>query len=429
MSRRAACPTARLFSLYLRNALSEVQQQQVTGHLALCASCRKIVSVATEAALLGVDSTDLRKRVADASAFVHTLEARESPHTMHRSISESSLGADPFVAGRLLERSREEFSREPIRSLLLARLALRVAERASVIDLQFEVFRDCASLYVRLGDFEHAWTALDMAEQLAPQTADPEHARGLLLYAKAYVASQPDVWRLDEAAAWTDEAAEIFARTDTARLRAAAEMRAFVHNLRGDHRSAVEITRRLWQEERGVGLALNFAAYLIDAGEPTQARELLEWARPRIAATDVVTLAKHADIYGLALSALGDWVEATAMFTRSRDAFRSAGMKDTAVRIELSRIRATVAAAGNLPSEIGRAVDDLRALAAASIDLDRKQPSRRRNLTAQACEYLRRVVETEGLNLESVTHVERYLAAITRGPVRPFVRRGPMSVM
>ena len=429
MTARAACPTRTLLSRYLRGQASETQKDHVDAHLACCASCRKVVLVAADAAALAVDVNDLRNRIAAASVFVRDLESQPSPHAVHGVISGSPLGADRFVAGRLLERSRDEFSRDPMRSLRLARIALRVAERAGSTTLQFEVSRDFASLYVRLGDFSQAWEALEVAERLGPNIAEPEHARGLLLYAKAYVASQPDVWRLDEAAEWTEEAAKIFQRTDTGRLRAVAEMRAFIHNLRGEHAAAVEICRALWTAERGVALALNFAAYLVDAGEAAAARDLLEWAWPRIAKHDLVTHAKHADIYGLALVAQGEWTAAAAMFVRSRDAFRSVGMGDTAVRIELSRIRAAVAASPDSPAAIGDAVDDLRVLAAASIELDRQQPSRRRYFTAEACEYLRRVVETEGLNLDSVTHVERYVAAITRGPVRPFVRRLPMAVM
>jgi tetratricopeptide (TPR) repeat protein len=377
----------------------------------------------------GVRVAELRQRIAEAAGFVAELERQASPHAVHGMIAASHRGDDRFVAGRLLERSREEFARDPRKSMILVRAAIWVAERAQSAELQFEAWRDCASLCVRFGHYGDAWDALDRAAGLVEKTAEPKYARGLLLYAKAYVGSQPDVWRLDESLAWTDEAAAVFARTDEARLRAVAEMRAFIHNVRGEHAAAVEICRDLWRRRQEVGLALNFAAYLVDNGEPEAARELLDWANERFSDDDVVTVAKHAGLKGMAFVAQHDWEVAMEAFDSSVRAFQSIGMEDAAIRVELSRIRAAVSAAPDSIEVTDQAIADVRRLATLSTELDRREPSRRRRFTAEAFQYLRELADARALTLDSLRHVETYLVAITRGPARPFFRPIPSHVM
>lgn len=414
---------------YLQGRLSADRRRNVDSHVALCPSCRRLIEVASDAIALGIKSHDLRERIAAAKAFVDDIETGHSPHQIHGLISASKHGADPFVAGRLLERSREEFAREPLKSMTLARAAIWVAERGKFLNLQFEGWRDCASICVRLGHLTDAWDALDRAGSIVPFISDGEHAKGQLLYARAYVGSQPDVWKIDESLSWTNEASRIFERTDSERLRSTAEMRAYIHYCRGEHAAAVEICRKLWEERPEVGLALNFASYLVEYGESSTAHELLEWTRPRIDDLNTVTVARRDFIAGRAWAAQQEWDTAVDVFTRAVAGFRRVGMEDTAIRVELGRIRAAVSARPDSAVTLELAIEDLRRLVTTSVELDRREPTRRRRFTVEALEYLRELAEAAVLTIDSLRHVEEYLDAITRGPARPFIRPVPARLM
>jgi tetratricopeptide (TPR) repeat protein len=429
VSRRTRCLPDNLLQAYLQRTLSNAAASRVETHLALCAGCRHVSAAASEALALGVSADELKARIATAEAFVAELEGLPTAHGVHRAIAMSEAGADRFVAGRLLERSRDEFERDPRKSMLMARAAIWVAERAASADLQFEGWRDCASLCIRLGHLGDAWDALDRAAAFVQRTTEPLYSTALLLYAKAYVGSQPDVWRLEEALSWTDEAARIFERTDAQRLRATAEMRAFIHNVRGEHAAAVEICRSLWEQHQDVGLALNFANYLVDHGEPEGAHTLLDWSVSKFSLEDIVTVGKHREIRGMAYSAQHQWDAAAAAFAQAVRAVQSVGMDDTAIRVELSRVRAVVSAAPDSATVIDKAIADMRRLAQTSAELDRREPTRRRRLTAEAFQYLRELGEAKALTLDSLRHVEGYLCEITRGPARPFVRPLPPRIM
>jgi tetratricopeptide (TPR) repeat protein len=429
LKRRRACLSSRVLSQVLRGRVSEAQRPSVETHLALCAECRGILEVAAEAMTLNVGVADLRDRIARASGFAAEIEQQPSLHVIHALIYGSDQGRDPFVAGCLLTRSREEFAREPRKSLTLARSAAWVAERAAADEIQFHIWLDCSSIFVRLGEFDEALEALDRAGALVSRTSAAKHSTALLLYAKAYVASQPDVWKIDEALAWTDAATRIFAHSDAGRLRAADDMRAYLHYCRGEHAAAVEICRKLWNERREVGLALNLASYLVEYGDPDAADDLLTWARPRIDVRDTVTIARHGGIEGRVRAAQENWDVACEVLARSVEVFRGLGMEDTAIREEFRRIRCAVSAAPDSIASNAKALHDLQLVVSASIELDRREPTRRRRFTVEALEYLRELGQISALTVEAFRHVEEYLDSIARGPARPFVRPVPVRVM
>lgn len=429
MTRGRRCLSSRLLSQVLRGKVTEAQRPSVENHLALCAECRGVLDAAAEAVTLNVPTTDLRSRIAQAPGFVVEIEQQPSLHAIHALIHESDMGRDPFVAGCLLARSREEFARDPRKSLTLARSAAWVAERAAATEIQFHIWLDCSSIFVRLGQFDEALEALERAETLASQTAEPKHTTALLLYGRAYVASQPDVWKIDDALSWTDEATRTFSNTDATRLRAADEMRAYLHYCRGEHAAAVEICRKLWNERQEVGLALNLASYLVEYGEPDGADELLTWARPRINPRDRVTIARYGGVEGRVRAAQQDWDAACEVLARAVTLFRALGMEDTAIREDFRRIRFAVSSAPDSIASNAKALHDLRSVISASVELDRREPTRRRRFTVEALEYLRELAEISALTLEALRHVEEYLDSLARGPARPFVRPVPVRLM
>lgn len=423
------CLQGKVFADYLRGVISPRRKAVVENHLALCAECRRLVDTASEALRLDVGTGELRDRLTRAAQVVAAIEGQAS-HRLEGLISTNEWGKDHFVAGRLLERSREEFARDPRASMRLARGAIRVAERADAVELQFEGWRDCVSIAVLLGSFGEAWEAIERAAALiARMVGEREHARGLVLYARAYVASQPDVWRLDEAFAWTEEASRIFARTDRSRFAATAEMRAYLHYCRDEHAAAVQICRSLWAKRRDVGLALSFVAYLVAYGKPGEAEDVLEWAREQIASSDTERVARYAWAEGRVHAARERWEDAVPRLTEAASLFREIAMNDTAIRVDLARIRAEVSAAPDSLPAVDKALDDVRQVIGESVALDQREPTRRRRFTVEAVSYLREVGEANALTADLFAHVEAYLDAITRGPARPFVRPVPARVM
>lgn len=426
---RRRCLRGRLLADYLSGALRPSRKAVAENHLALCADCRNLVQAAAATLSIGVTAEELQLRLAVAASIVSDVLEKEPPHRWRSLIETAEWGTDRFVAGRLLERSREEFGRAPRLSMHLARAAVYVAERAESLELQFEGWRDCVSIAVFLGAFTDAWEAVERAAAIAPRTHDPEHAKGLVLYARAYVASQPDVWELDQALRWAEEAARIFGRTDAGRLRTSDEMRAYLHYCRGEHAAAVEICRKLWDDQPEVGLALNFATYLVALGRADDADDTLVWARLEIKPANTVSLARHALIEGRARAVQQRWDEALEAFNVAAAMFRRVEMEDTAIRVDLGRIRTEMSAAPDSLTAIQKAVTDLRRVVAISVDLDRREPTRRRRFTVEAIDYLRELAEANALTTDLVLHVEDYIDAITRGPARPFVRPLPTRVM
>lgn len=428
-SLKRGCVRGRLLREYLRGTLRPELKEKTDAHLALCRSCRNIVEGSAQAIALRVTADDLRMRVARAADVVRDVIEPEAPHRLHTLVSSADWGEDRFVAGRLLERSREEFDSQPRKALDFARAAIEVAERAGSADLQFEAWRDCVSICVRLGHLSAAWDAVERVEAIAPRTAHREHARGQLFYARAYVGSQPDVWKIDESLVWAEEASRIFAGIDDERHRATAELRAHVYYCRGEYAAAVEISRKLWEARREKGQALSFVAHLVAYGQPAAAEDVLAWARPQVAAEDVVTTTRIAFAEGRIFAAQKRWEEAAEALRRASLGFRRAGMEDTAIRVDLGRIRAEVSGSPDSISVQTRAMRDLRTIVAISAELDRREPTRRRRFTVEALDYLRELAEASALTVDLLCHVEEYLDAITRGPARRFVPPVPTRAM
>lgn len=419
----------RFLAEYLRGELRASRKAVAENHLALCAKCRTMAQTAAAMLRLGITADELESRATRAAKIVSEVIETEAPHRVRGLIASAEWGADRFVAGRLLERSREEFARDPRTSMRLARAALWVAERGDSAELQFEAWRDCISIAAYLGSFSDAWDAIDRAAALVPRLHDRRHAEGVLLYARAYVASQPDVWKIDEALQWTGEASEIFERTDAERFRSAVEMRAYLHDCREEHAAAVEICRKLWATQPEIGLALSFVAYLVAYGKADEAEEVLSWARSHLNSSETERVARYSWAEARVRALQERWDTAVEAFERAAETFRTIGMEDTAIRVDLGRIRAEVSAAPDSLAAAEKAMRDLRQVVRTSAELDRRDPTRRRRFTVQALDYLRELAEANTLTADLVAHVEDYLDVINRGPARPFVRPVPAQIM
>jgi tetratricopeptide (TPR) repeat protein len=422
------CVQTELLGEYIAGRLDVSLRATVEAHLALCPRCRSVTEAAVEATGLGITSAEIRARIAEASAVVASLEA-EPPHRLQALITNAEWGADRYVAGRLLERSREEFHRDPRKAMVLARAAVSVSERAGSKELQFEGWRDRVSIAVYLGALADAWDAVEQAAALAPMLRDHVHATGIVLYARAYVASQPDVWQLDDALRWIGEAEVIFEKTDAERFRAAAEMRAYLHYCVGEYDAAVAICRDIWRHNRSMDLALSFVAYLVESGELAEAETVLSWATSRVDDADVERLAALAWAEGRLHVARGAWQQAAEALRLASSRFRAVGMDDTAIRVDLARVGAELSAAPESVQVLQTAMTDIRRLIAISAELDEREPTRRRRFTVEAIGYLRELADANALTLDLFAQVEEYLSAITRGPARPFVRPAPVHVM
>jgi tetratricopeptide (TPR) repeat protein len=404
------------------------RRARLDTHFALCAACRRLAQAAAEMLNLGVGSEELRDQIAEAENVVRQLEASSSPRLDALAACEE-WGTNRFVAGGLLERSRKHFNGDPIKALRLARAAAEIGTRISSAEVQFESWRDCISIYARLGRYGYAFDAIERAEQLASLVADREHAKGLVLYARAYVSCNPDVWHLGEALTAAHEAEQIFARVDASRIRDVAELRAKIHELRGEHAAAVEIYRHLWNGERSASLAVNFGWCLVSNDQPELAAELIMWAAPRIDKADTVLLARLAWLEGRAHAKRSRWEEARSSFSLASERYRSVPMIDSAIRVDLRRIGATVNADRDALGVYQNALNDLRDLVLESSELDRREPTRRRRFTVEALEYAKQLGDAAVLTPDLLTYVAEYLDSLWRGPARALVRPVPARLM
>jgi hypothetical protein len=424
---KSECLRGKLLLDYLQDKLPSARRTAADTHLALCALCRSLACAAAESLRLQVRSSELRQRLAKADEIAAAIEGAPS-RRLESLLAECEWAENRFVAGRLLERSRQEFDRNPRKALRLARAVVTIGGQIGSADVAFEGWRDCASLYLRLGHHHLAFEAVERLGQLAARTVDPAHARGIVLYASAYVAADRDVWRIDEALAFAEQAAEIFADTDERRLRATTELRAAIHHSRGEHAAAVEISRRLWQSEKNAGFAINYGCYLVANSQPDAAESLLEWGRMHVK-DESVLLARLGCLEGRLRGAQARWREASLAFSRAAGFYRVAEMPDTAIQADLSRIRAAVNARRDEPSVYSDALAELRKLVAESVALDRLQPSRRRRFTAEALDYARELGEAAALSADLLTYVDEYVELLWRSPARPFVRPVPAQLM
>jgi tetratricopeptide (TPR) repeat protein len=401
-----------------------------------CASCRRRVSLLQRIESAGVDA------IADSAAEVDDLltsllAARRS--TWWRVVREPEYRR-PDLARRLLFLGMDASPRDRQLAIDFVRAAADIADglvtgAAAVRDLRFDAWQYLSLLFREAGRYKDTADALVAAERAAAAATDPELAKARVLVSQALLCAEPDYWKPVEAGILLDRAEAVFAVRDSQRLRATTITRAFLQSRSGDLMAAHETFARLLQEtpptprEEYLDTLSNVmwtevellwtrqrrdAASTIDRNLELLVRENTGLKRP-------VQVARAHWMLGRIRTLRGDYETARHAFARAIDGI---GEPDAEIRIGIDLISALLLAQDH------DKVDDLaRRLAAKSLALDRREPTRRRNLTAQVYAYVREAAERHALTPDLVAELALYLDRITRQPPIDFIPPMPLAAM
>jgi hypothetical protein len=369
--------------------------------------------------------------------------AREAEASVRRLLSEPPhrwpllAGADEFrsvaVAHRLLRVAIETREAGDLRTAVAAADAVTVIADAETVDhfdaaeLRFDAWKYRSAFLRELGDYEAAKAAFAHADDASAFVADPVLARASIALARAMLCAEPDVWQPEEAAALLDGAERVFAARRDERLRAARTVRAMLLLRSGDAAFARAIFENVLAAVPSVDepARADALANVLAAAVEMADWDLAERIQPQVAAINRRlgrTIHSARDRWEEARIARGRNDHAGAVHAASQASreFEALGMVDDAIRAGLIAVYSLA-----VEGELDAALELNRSLVEKAIALDRKQPSRRHALTAEALTYLRELAQRRMLTGDAISEIESYLDRIfTRPPVnfRPSVR-------
>lgn len=130
-------------------------------------------------------------------------------------------------------------------------------------------------------------------------------------------------------------------------------------------------------------------------------------------------------LIGEALSHTDHLAESIGALISAEIEFSALGMTNQWIPVRLARVEAMLAA--DMPADMVRPL--CQEAAEASIALDRREPSRRHNCTAQALEFLRENAARESLTVGMVQYVRAYVRRASMRPVSKFVPPSAVAIM
>ncbi|HEV7922832.1 MAG TPA: hypothetical protein VGR02_18765 [Thermoanaerobaculia bacterium] len=405
-------------------------------HVASCERCTKVVDLVRRVKLVGLH--EIGDALDDIAALIGSILA-EPPHRWE------SIATDP------------EYHHAEIARCLLAiaidarthdgRIAACASAAATVIvdalsvdaqatnDLRFEVWKTHAALLREVGEFSTLRVALARADEAAERTSDVEFARAMMLLSRALIAADPDVWEPDEAFALLDRAEAVFERRNADRFRRARTTRGMLLWRCGRAAEAYAIFRAVAAETPETDVVnhndalRNLAWSAHDIGNLKEAASIIR---------KVEEIDRH---YGRGLNIARDlWL--TAQICQSENdhemavahgqasmlEFEQIGMQAERIRVGLTVVQSFTALESGY-----EALALCQELATIAIALDRRQPSRRRLLTAEALQYLREAAARAWLTgpagVDLVSAVRSYVEQISERPPVRFIPPVPLEPM
>ena len=364
---------------------------EAAEHLGSCRICTQRARLLERAALVEVTPIDEVMEEVDSLVARLLVASRDE----WRRIAGHPQYRRAEVVIRLMTVADDASRRNKKEAVALIRVATRIVNRlppdlAGVDDLRFETWKLASALLREAGEYAYVELALEEAERAARTASDPELAEASVLFSRALLYAEPDVWQPEEAASLLDRAEQVFAnRGDTERRRAVLTTRAFLLYRSGDCRAArtafaeiVSITPPQPRPNYLIALTNLTAARLACSEADVQVEESLEILMKEYEARGLrVHLAR-------ARWLMGDLRRLRGEYDRAVDLYRSArsdvGDADSSIRAGL-RLLETLILAGRHAEALPLA----HALAAETVTLDRREPSRRRSHIAAVLAYAR----------------------------------------
>lgn len=398
------------------------------SHVTACHACTRRVALVRRAVSAGAGP--IVEVVAEVEELVTRLTAAPRV-TWWRSVREPEYQR-PDVARRLLSLAVDARLRDRHLAVDLTKAATTIIDAIGsrdVAELRFEAWKFTSQIFREAGRYAELPDAFMKAAEAAAATSNPELAHASVLFSRALYYSEPDIWRPKKAAALLGRAERVFARCDTGRMHGLRAARALILFRSGDMRAAREAFATLLattpnSDREGYLNALSNLMWVhVELGEAgsdiEQALALL--IKENNATGRAVQVARARWMIGKVDLIRGEYDTAAEFLT---GAMKTIGDSDSSIRIGLDAIQALL-----LGDRYHEAYVLSRELASAAVALDRREPSRRHDLTAQVFAYLREAAQRQALTADLVTECAHYLDRITRQRPVEFVPPMPLTEM
>lgn len=330
-------------------------------------------------------------------------------------LAKSARWSDPPLAVELLKSSTTILDSLPTRS--------------QESDLRFEAWKFSSLVLRESARYIEAGVAIARAEEIAPTTGDPELASASIAVSRALLYAEPDVWQPDMATACLHHAEQVFTRRDPSRMYAVLTTRAFLLFRSG----ALADARKVFTQLVEASLGMDYETHL-------DALANLAWVRIEIGdiSADLASTISHLldenAVRGRTVQvARAKWMIGRSNVLRGRyaagvEALRAAmsaiGDPDASIRIGMDAVRGLL-----LAERDDDALQLARSLAIRAISLDRREPSRRRALTAEVLDYAREAAFRRMLTSDVMDELSKYVDRITRQRPVDFVPPMPLTTM
>jgi len=402
---------------------------------------RRVTRLATELVRLGSDA----ELPADFERWTDERLATAPPHRWPVIVAGDSRFHHRVIARHLSRRAmavlaecgnmRRALRMSETASTILDILATREPYDAALEIMRAEALVDRATYLTWLGGYAAALDAIESGEMFIASilTPDADLVRARLLFARAIVYSDPDVCRYDDALALLDRAGEAFKLLEQpARGLAVKRMKAAVLMALNHFESARVLLLGLLgateaaDSREHARLMHEIAMCAVLMGNAAEALRFGEIARTALMrfGNNPSEIGRADWTIGRALEITGDYAGATEALNRAAETFARADMLDLWVRVRLDYVHVAL---------VRDSAADVRILcesiAATSIALDQKEANRRRQCTAEALDYLRRVAMRQAVTVDTVAFVRAYLDEIAIRPARRFVPAEPEQTM
>jgi tetratricopeptide (TPR) repeat protein len=419
------CLTASELAEVVRGGIAD----DTAEHLKRCETCRRRIAILRRIDVVGVD--DVAAVVDDTEGPITRLLALPRPQWW-RAVCEPEY-RQPEIVRRLLVLADDASGRDRKMAVALITAATRIAdslavESQEIKDLRFEAWKLASALFREAGKYGETEKALARAELIAPVTSDPRSAEATILYYRALLFAEPDVWRPEEASNLLDQIDAVFAG-NPGRRHALQTARAVLSARCGDFSAAVAALEALLAEtpptarEAWLDALKNLMVARVGRGDATDdvVRQLGLVIDENVLRGRAVQAARARWQMGKVRQRRGEYDESIEMFEA---AMRDIGDTDSAIRIGLDSVETLL-----LQYRYDTALSLARDLANQAVALDTREPSRRRSLTAEVFAYARDAAERGALTADLVSELGRYLDRIYRQRPTSFVPPMPLSEM
>jgi hypothetical protein len=406
---------------------------EIARHLGECSNCAAVSRMLERIESAGV-TEEVDQYLSELDALMGELRA-EPPHRWPMLVTEPRFQRTD-LAKRLLTAGFDARWKDPRLAIDLTEAATKItdtlrSDAAALSEIRFEAWKNYSALLRESNRYDECRAALVRAAEAAMHVQDVEMADGAILFSRALLASEPDVWQPKEAAALLDLVEVIFARRDYKRWLAARSARATLLYRLGDPQ-CVQVYQQILN-----GTHQNDRAARMDA----LANVVIGRIEYGDSATDLddeldAIEAHHRHGGQRSLIALDHWFRgklfalrrehqgAIEILQQSIAEYRELEDYDSAVRVGIDTVASLVAV-----EQYAWAIELARTLAEWSIRLDQREPSRRRALTADVMSYLRELALRYSLTEDVVLDVRRYIFRITHQRPVAFVPPLPLDTV